>query len=329
MPGHFYADLNLLLGLLLGLPLFSTLLPLGGVGRTIGPLQQQTQHASNTTNIANDERDIRSLEIGKHIRRELAGGQQHTYRIRLSVDQFLKVIMEQNGIDLVVQVSGPDGRQILQVDSESRLQGQEQVSLVAEAAGDYRLAVEPKLQRAVDGSYEIRIEELRAATDTDRALYDACKSYEQSLELQRAGKYDEALPLAERVLEVRERLLGAEHHDVAAAIRVLAGIYFDRGEYVKAEPLYKRAIDIRGKGLGKDHPDTAQSLNDLAVLYRLQLKYAEAEPLLKRALDIRERTLGKDHPDTANNVDYLAALYRSQGKYAEADSPGVITVWVR
>ena len=320
MPVSPYADLNLLLMLFLVLPLFTNALPLEVLARTVGPIQQQTQQPSNTTNVADEEKDIRRLEPGKHIKSELAGGQKHTYRIRLSADQFLKAIMEQNGIDLVVQVSGPDGKQILEFDSESRLQGQEPVSLVAEAAGDYRLAVEPKLQRASAGSYEIRIEELRAATDTDRALHDACKRYEESLELQRAGKYDEALPLAERVLEVRERLLGAEHRDVAAAINGLAGIYLDRGEYVKAEPLYKRAIDIREKAPGKDHPATATSLNKLALVYQDLGKYVEAEPLYKRALEIREKALSKDHPDTAQSLNNLALLYRTQGNYVEAEA---------
>ena len=77
----------------------------------------------------------------------------------------------------MAQVSGPDGKQILEFDSESRLQGQEEVSLVAEVAGAFLLTVRPKLNGAPAGSYEIRIEELRAATDTDRALHEARKQY--------------------------------------------------------------------------------------------------------------------------------------------------------
>src|SRR5262249_50739089 len=239
------------------------------------------------------EDQARQLEPGKPIKRDLASEQQHIYQIRLDAGQFLRVIIEQNGIDVVAQITGPDGKQIMEFDSESRTRGEEVVSLVADAAADYRLAVRPNQKGIPAGSYEIRIEELRAATDTDRALHEARKQYQEFLELRRAHKYDEALPIAEHILEIRGKLLGAEHPDVAAAINGLANVYFGKGEYVKAEPLYRRALDINEKALGKDHPDTAQNLNDLALLTYRQGKYAEAEPLYKRALDIREKALGK------------------------------------
>jgi CHAT domain-containing protein/Tfp pilus assembly protein PilF len=283
--------------------------------RTGDPIRQSTQEPTG----AGKEKDIQALERGKPIRRELAGGQEHTYRIRLDANQFLKVVVEQKGIDVVAQVSGPDGKQILEFDSESRLQGQEEVSLVAETAGSFQLIVRPAQKGAPAGSYEIRIEELRVATDTDRALHDARKQLEEALKLVDAGKYDEALPFAERALEIRERLLGTEHPDVAATINRLAGIYIDRGEYVKAEPLYRRALDIREKTLGKDHPSIAYSLNNLAGLFTMQGKYVDAEPLYKRSLDIREKALGQNHPDTATGLVNLAALYDSQGKYEEAE----------
>jgi CHAT domain-containing protein/Tfp pilus assembly protein PilF len=283
--------------------------------RTGDLIRQSTQEHTG----AGKGKDIHALEPGKPIRRELAGGQEHTYQIRLDANQFLKVVVEQKGIDVVAQASEPDRRQILEFDSESRSQGQEEVSLVAEAAGAFLLIVRPKHNGTPAGSYEIRIEELRVATDTDRALHDARKEIEGALKLQRAGKYDEALPLAEHALEIRERLLGAEHRDVAAVIDSLAGIYTGRGEYVKAEPLYRRALAIREKALGKDHPDAAESLSNMALLYYYQGKYGESEPLYRRALDILEKALGKDHPDAAESLNNLALLYYSQGKYAEAE----------
>ncbi|HKR59266.1 MAG TPA: tetratricopeptide repeat protein, partial [Pyrinomonadaceae bacterium] len=175
-------------------------------GRTHDLTQQSTERSSGTV----DDQDVRALEPGKPIKRELAGGQRHTYKIRLAADQFLKAVVEQDGIDVVVQVSGPDGKRILEFDSESRPRGQEPILLVAEAEGEYLLIVQIRQKESPAGSYEIRTEELRAATDTDRSLYDVRKQYEESIKLQRAGKHNEALPLVERALEIRERLLGAE-----------------------------------------------------------------------------------------------------------------------
>jgi CHAT domain-containing protein/Tfp pilus assembly protein PilF len=288
-------------------------------GGPLGPLRQSTQQSRDKGSGGSDEKDARALEAGKPIKGELAGGQRHVYRIGLGANQFLKVIIEQQGIDVVARVSGPDGKLMLEFDSESRLQGREEVSLVAEEAGAFLLTVSPTQNEAPAGSYEVRIEELRAATDTDRALHFARRQFEEALKLQSSGRFDEALPLAERVLEIRERLLGTEHDDVTAAIDELAGIYTDKGAYVKAEPLYRRALDIREKALGKDHPDTAESLHDLAILYYYQGKYEEAEPLLKRSLDINEKALGQDHPYTSYSLNNLAMLYQAQGKYEEAE----------
>src|SRR5262249_21643171 len=99
--------------------------------------QQPAQAPHDADNKADDEKEARLLEPGKAIKRELSGANSHTYQIRLSAGQFLKVIVEQQGIDVVAQVSGPDGKQILEFDSESRSQGQEEVSLVADVAGAF------------------------------------------------------------------------------------------------------------------------------------------------------------------------------------------------
>jgi CHAT domain-containing protein/Tfp pilus assembly protein PilF len=308
---------------LLTLSLFFSLAPAMSYrqdfGGPFGLFQQSPQESRDKASGGGDEMDVRPLEVGISIRRELAGGRRHAYRFSIGADQFLKVIVEQQGIDVVALALEPGGKQILEFDSESRSQGREEVSLVAEAAGSFLLIVRPKQDGTPAGNYEIRIEELRAATDADRALHHARKLLDETLKFKVAGKYDRALPLAERALKVRESLLGTEHRDVAAAIDSLAGVYSDRGEYVKAEPLYQRALVIREKALGKDHPDTGVSFNNLAALYCYQGKYVEAEPLFKRALDIREKALGKDHPDTADSLNDLAILYLARGKYVEAE----------
>ena len=111
-------------------------------------------------------------------------------------------------------------------------------------------------------------------------------------ELSRAGKYAEALPLAQGQLQTLEKKYGPAHRDVAAALNNLAEIYGHQGNDAEAEPLLKRAIAILEKAVGLDSPEAAPELNNLAALYQRQERYAEAEPLFKRALAIREKSLG-------------------------------------
>jgi CHAT domain-containing protein/Tfp pilus assembly protein PilF len=288
-------------------------------GRHPRLFRQSTQQARDKKSKDIDEKKIPKLRKSRPISSGLVMGQERAYRIELDAGKFLKVIVEQKGIDLTAEVSGPDGKQVMEFDSDSKLQGTEEVALVAEAKGDFRLILRSKQYGTPVGSYKIRIEELRDATEADRALQDARKQFIEAIKLRRAGKYDEALPPAERAMEIREKWLGTEHRDVAAAINLLANIYAEKGAYGNAEPLYLRALGIREKALGKDHPDTAKSLNDLATLYFAQGKYVEAEQLHKRALNIYEKALGGDHPDTVDSLTNLAMLYHTQGKYDEAE----------
>src|SRR6266498_2502812 len=288
-------------------------------GHAAGLFQQSTQEPRDARSGAGSEDDVRALEPGKPHRRELAGGQRHAYRNRLGADQFLKAVVEQDGVDVAARVFGPDGEEILEVDSEIRSHGQETVSLVGEVAGDYRLIVAPKQRGATSGRYEIRIAELRIATNDDRELQEARKLIKKGLEPQRAGKYDEAIPLIARALEIRERILGPDHRDVASTINVLANLYYYKGDYAKAEPLHQRALDIREKALGPEHPGVADVLNNLALLYDELGEYAKAEPLHQRALGIREKSLGPEHPDVAESLNNLGIIYSNRGEYAKAE----------
>jgi tetratricopeptide (TPR) repeat protein len=137
--------------------------------------------------------------------------------------------------------------------------------------------------------------------------------------LRQRGEYEQAEPLYQRALALRERMLGPEHTDTATSLNDLALLYKNQGKYEQAEPLYQRALAIRERVLGADHPDTALSLNNLAALYYSQGNNEQAEPLIKRALAIRERVLGPDHPDTAISLHWLAYIYSNQGKYEQSE----------
>jgi CHAT domain-containing protein/Tfp pilus assembly protein PilF len=273
--------------------------------------------------LAQENQQTRQLEPGKAIERRLDGGESHyyAYQLTLASGQYAKLVVEQRGIDVLVKLLGPNGKQITQFDSEFRLQGQETAELVAEEAGIYRLDVVGKYKNAAAGRYEIQLLELRVATENDRALHEAFKLNTERARLFSAGKYDEALPLAERVLEIRERVLGPEHPDVAAALNSLGGIYFFKGDYGKAEPLYRRALAIGEKALPPEHPALSIYLENLANLYFFFVRedFERAEQLHQRALDIRKKSLGPEHPLVFFSLNNLATLYQLRGDYIKAE----------
>jgi CHAT domain-containing protein/Tfp pilus assembly protein PilF len=268
---------------------------------------------------AQDNQQTRRLEPGKPIERELAADASHSYQIALDAGQYANLVVDQRGVNVVVQLSGPDGEQIMEFDSESRPQGKESLSFVAEAAGSYRLIVRPKQKKVPEGSYEIRIEKLRAATVDDRDLWQARKLVAEGVRLYGAGKYDEARPLFERAIEIRERVLGADHLEVAYSLNDLGVTYYTKGAYAKAGPLFQRAFEIKEKTLGPEHPEVASALNNLAIFYFHSSDYSRAESLFERALAMTEKALGPDHPDVAKASNNLALVYYERGDELKAE----------
>ncbi|ELW66021.1 Kinesin light chain 4 [Tupaia chinensis] len=98
------------------------------------------------------------------------------------------------------------------------------------------------------------------------------------------GKYKEAEPLCQRALEIREKVLGTDHPDVAKQLNNLALLCQNQGKYEAVERYYQRALAIYEGQLGPDNPNVARTKNNLASCYLKQGKYAEAETLYKEIL---------------------------------------------
>jgi hypothetical protein len=112
-----------------------------------------------------------SLQPGTPIERTLAAGQAHSYNVSLEQDQLLQLVVDQRGIDVVVRVFSPAGRRLGEFDSPNGTDGPENVSVIAEATGVYRIDVAPLGQNEspAPGRYEIKIVELRKATEQELA----------------------------------------------------------------------------------------------------------------------------------------------------------------
>jgi tetratricopeptide (TPR) repeat protein len=143
---------------------------------------------------------------------------------------------------------------------------------------------------------------------------------QQVTELYEAGKFAEAIPIAQRALELAERQFGPDHPEVGTALNNLAELFRQQRRYVDAEALTERSLSIYEKALGPEHPSVATALNNLAGLYRYRERYADAERLLKRSLAITEKTQGRDHPDIGVVLTNLADLYEAQGRSGETET---------
>jgi CHAT domain-containing protein len=165
----------------------------------------------------------RTAPPGPPVERELAAGEVHAYPLELAAGRSWLIAVEQRGIDVVVEVSGADGKRLSAVDAPLDRQGMEAVLVEPQAAGCCRVEVRAHEPAAPPGRYEIRVEEL-ASGDVRLAALRA---------LTRAGEsYLEGTP------EARRRALAAY-----AASREAWRSLGDRREEARA--LYAMAVVSR------------------------------------------------------------------------------------
>ena len=133
------------------------------------------------------------------------------------------------------------------------------------------------------------------------------------------GLYDQAQPLLERSLALRQQVLGEEHEDVAESLNELGTLLHYRGDYEAAEPLLERAVAMRRKVLGEEHGEVARSMVDLARVLAKRGHYERAERLQREALAMRRRVLGDEHLWVAVSLSDLGLLTWRRGDLDAAE----------
>jgi CHAT domain-containing protein len=249
------------------------------------------------------------LVAGKAVEREIQGGQEHLYSLTLAAGEYAGVTVEQRGIDVAVEVRSADGKLIAEFDSATGKQGREQVGVVADSPVSYLLRIKARYPKDPMGGYAVQVAEVRPATEPDRALFEAHQRSTESLAAAAAGKYDDAVKLAEQALALGEKASGPEDAYLAILLTRLASHQRSKGDYTNAQRTFERAIAVSQAALGKEDPQTALSLGLLGQLDMDRNDYADAERLMQEGLDITERTLGREHPRVADCLLHLSQLH--------------------
>ncbi len=147
------------------------------------------------------------LEQGAAFARQLGAGEIHAYTLRLVAGQYAHVSIAQQGVNVIVTLSGSDGKVLATVNRRDFNQGIESVSFVAETTGDYRLEVRAG-EGGEAGHYHIRVEEWRGATIQDKDRVAAERHLDEARRLKRRWWVEESLRAAAR--EAEESLLLCE-----------------------------------------------------------------------------------------------------------------------
>src|SRR6266545_2393814 len=285
------------------------------------PRASPAQAPGSESGSAPGAQEIISLEPGKPVERELSGGQSHSYKITMISGQYLRIVIEQRGIDVAVALFTPDGKKINEVNSDPLIEGSETVSAIAKAPGAYLIEVRSSEKTAKTGRYEIKVEELRAATAEDKyrvagemIFREAERLQNGTLEAKRksAENYHEALELYRRA---------GYRYGEAAALNSIGDIYRSLGETQKALEKYNEALPIR-RAVG-DRKGEAQTLYNIGALYyrlgdmQKALEKNNESLLIQRAIGDR-----RGEANTLSNIgivyDALSDMQKALEKYNEA-----------
>lgn len=103
----------------------------------------------------------------------IQGGESHSFTIQMEAGQFLGAVVDQDGIDLIVEVLDPQGKKLLEMDGPDYWLWQEEVAFVAGASGAFQLTIHPFQSFALPGKYRLRIDGPRDAKEAERERVEA------------------------------------------------------------------------------------------------------------------------------------------------------------
>ncbi len=263
-----------------------------------------------------------TLAPGETFKGQMAGGETRLFYITMSTGQYLRVVVEQRGIDLAVALVGPGQKRLLEMDSPNGNYGPEPVSAVAEEAGQYTIEVRSPDKKAASGLFEMRVEALREPTPADRSRTGAERAFmEASRRLAQpdAKARQEALEKIEAVLPVFRSL--EDRPMEVSTLNRLGLAYNSLGQPQRALGYYEQALSVsRDSG---DRRSEARMLNNAGGAYDIMGEPRKALDCYGQALSLWE-TLGdaNSQGDALNNIGVsyynLGELQRSLDYYDRA-----------
>jgi CHAT domain-containing protein len=263
-----------------------------------------------------------TLAPGDIVSRHLARDATDRYVVSLAADEYVRVVVEQRGVDVVVTTLDPDGQLVGEFQSQTRSHGEEPVEIISGAAGSYTLAIRPFDGALVsdESTYAIRIVSRHQATPEDRMLRESRKLHATGSIANQAGRYEEAAPLLARAAELIAHLPQVDPVYVGTLLTERAGLALEQHRNVEARALYARAVDTLTQSLGPDYPTTAFVRSRLAAAEQRLGNLSEAIRLVEPACASLERSVGPDHNWLARCLLTLGNIRSDLGDDQQAEA---------
>jgi len=139
-----------------------------------------------------------------------------------------------------------------------------------------------------------------------KELATAVKLSAEVVRLYNEGRYKDALPLAQQVVEIRQRFLSPDDVLLGDALFNLGEMYLAEKKTSEADNLFQRCLAIYESHSDSNKVVIARILERLAHIRVLKSDYDGAAPLYLRSVSIREKEQGESNPTTINAMKNYA-----------------------
>ncbi len=263
------------------------------------------------------------------IEREITGGMVHTFRLRLNPGQFVRAVFDQRGVDLVLALKGPDGRELLKIDSPVGEWGPEPIFFEIEESGFYTIEARPRREWAPPGRYEFRLT-ARKATEQDLRRFPAERAFATATALLTSGdapSYEKSIERYEESLRLFESL--GDYRGRVTALATLAAVSHALGRARQSLDYYSDALALLRST--NDSREEARALTGAARVHFAMGDRERALSTFRQALAVFQATgdaraagytlnhVGHVHASRAEEQKALAAytqalaLFRAAG----------------
>lgn len=269
--------------------------------------------SSRTAHQANNQ-EVSVLELNRAVKGELPVGESRSYQVRLEANTYVlfEVFFYQEAA--TVELYNSKGELVYRQWREPRpVSGgfRQRLNRVAEASDTYRLVLRANAGQKSPTSYELKIVELRPATEGNRMLQaaEAQQSIVSRL-LSVEGKFDEAIALGESVLATYLKFAPPDYGDIGNLGMVLHNAYAERGyhrDLERREQILEICAQNREAMFGKNNLH-------VAILYEWLAEISDpvrADKWYQQAMDIVVALQGPKH-------SYVASVLGSWGTVVEA-----------
>ncbi len=248
------------------------------------------------------------------VERTLQEGTVDFFPIPLQRGEFLQLIVEQHGVDVVATLRDPADRQALEVDTPNGARGPESLFLVASQPGFYHLEVR-SLDLEASGSYKVQVAELRPARSEDRLRAAAAQAHAHAERLRSLGdaaSLRTALGLYQAAFSNWERT--GETTQGAFTLRRIGQVEYSLSRFREARAAFGDGL-ARFRRLG-DGAQEIRLLNDLGAASRRLDLPRDAESAYEQALHL-SRARGDDLGEVTA-LNNLGVLYDAEGEPQQA-----------